>query len=177
MYSNASDAYLETQVFTATPQRLRLMLIDGAIRRAHAAQEALASGDAAKAMADIGRCRDIVAELIAGITPEQTPITGQILSVYMFLYSTLVEISIGKDFISIASESGRIADILRVLEEERQTWREVCEKMPERLVPAANSSLAEELAPSRVADNAFTTGYIPAPNMHHHRASAFSLDA
>lgn len=32
MLSSTSDAYLETQVLTATPQHLRLMLIEGAIR-------------------------------------------------------------------------------------------------------------------------------------------------
>ena len=32
MSAQASDAYLESLARTATPQRLRLMLIDGAIR-------------------------------------------------------------------------------------------------------------------------------------------------
>ncbi len=170
MYSNASDAYLETQVFTATPQRLRLMLIEGAIRRAHSAQQALAAGEAIEAGLHLGRCRDIVAELIAGVTPDQTPLARQIVSIYMFLYSTLVEITTADDF-------ARIGDVGRVLEEERQTWREVCEKMPDRPAPAADVSTTEELAPSRVAENAFAPGFIPAPNFQHHRESAFSLDA
>ena len=38
MYASPRDAYLETEVTTATPQRLRLMLIEAAIRRARAAQ-------------------------------------------------------------------------------------------------------------------------------------------
>ena len=170
MLPSTSDAYLETQVLTATPQRLRLMLIEGAIRRAHTAQIALAEGNASQAFGDLGRCRDIVAELMSSIDPNQSPLNRQILSVYTYLYSTLVDIAVSPD-------SSRLADILRVLEEERQTWRELCEKMPERIVPDASASSEEELAPSRVAESAFTPGYIPTPNLFHSRESAFSLDA
>jgi len=169
MLPNARDAYLETQVLTATPQRLRLMLIEGAILSVNAAQADFAQGNDIEAVGRIGRCRDVVAELIAGITAEQTPLARQILSVYMFLYSTLVEAQIGRD-------PGRLPDILRVLEEERQTWREVCVQMPERLVAAANPVSSEELAPQRVADS-WSSSYVPAPNARLHRESALSLDA
>ena len=45
MLPTPRDAYLETQVLTATPQRLRLMLIEGAIRKITAAQAAHEAGD------------------------------------------------------------------------------------------------------------------------------------
>jgi len=170
MIPTTSDAYLETQVLTATPQRLRLMLIDGAIRRAHSAQIALAESNLNQAFGDLGRCRDIVAELMSGIDANQSPLNRQILSVYTYLYSTLVDIGVSPD-------SSRLSDVLRVLEEERQTWREICEKMPGRIVPDATAPSAEELAPSRVAESAFTPGYVPIPNLFQSRESAFSLDA
>jgi flagellar protein FliS len=170
MLPSTRDAYLETQVLTATPQRLRLMLIEGAIRKATLAKMAYDEGDWQKASTDLGHCRDIVTELIAGIDPEQTPIAKQILSVYMFLYATLVEAQFGRD-------SSRLDGILRILEEERQTWREVCEKMPDRPTPAANQAhTTEELAPQRVAES-WSAGYSPAPTMHLRRESAFTLDA
>lgn len=170
MLPSTRDAYLETQILTATPQRLRLMLIEGTIRKVTAAKTAYDEGDWQKAAADLSHCRDILTELIAGIDPEQTPVAKQILSVYMFLYSTLVEAQFGRD-------GSRLDDILRVLEEERQTWRAVCETMPERPTPAANPTHEiEELAPQRVAES-WSSGYAPAPNMHRHRESAFSLDA
>lgn len=170
MLPSTSDAYLETQVLTATPQRLRLMLIEGAIRRAHSAQVALGAGNLDQTFGDLNRCRDIVAELMSGIDANQSPLNRQILSVYTYLYSTLIDIGISPD-------AGRLSSVLRVLEEERQTWREVCEKMPERIVPDAAAPTAEELAPSRVAESAFTPGYVSAPNLFHSRESAFSLDA
>jgi len=170
MYSNASDAYLETQVFTATPQRLRLMLIDGAIRRLNAAQIGIAEGNVLQAHADLGRCRDIVAELMSGIDANGSSLNQQIFSVYLFLYSSLVDMTIANDF-------GRIGNLLRVLEEERQTWRELCEKMPDRIAPDATTLTSEELAPQRVTESAFTPGYMPVPNLFQSRESAFSLDA
>jgi flagellar secretion chaperone FliS len=170
MLPTTRDAYLETQILTATPQRLRLMLIEGAIRKITAAKTAYEAADWQKASADLGCCRDIITELIAGIDPEQTPIAKQILSVYMFLYSTLVEAQFGRD-------ANRLSELIRVLEVERQTWRELCEKMPDRATRVANPAHdTEELAPQRVAES-WSGDYAPVSNMHRHRESAFTLDA
>src|SRR5205823_13157519 len=83
---SALDAYLETQILTATPQRLRLMLIDGAIRRLRAAQVAWQDGKITEGLEALGHCRDIITEMIAGIQPEQTTAAKQVLGVYMFIY-------------------------------------------------------------------------------------------
>lgn len=169
MLPTPRDAYLETQILTATPQRLRLMLIDGAIRKINAATAAFENGDAQKASAELSHCRDIVTELIAGIDPEQTPVARQVLSVYMFLYSTLVDAQFGHN-------ASLLPEILRVLAEERETWRAVCEKMPEKPTPVVHGShKGEELAPQRVAES-WSAGYVASPSMHEHE-SAFSLDA
>jgi flagellar protein FliS len=162
------DAYLETQILTATPQRLRLMLIEGALRRARAAQAAWEAGDVPTGKAAISHCRDILSELIAGIQPEQSPLARQVLGIYMFLYATLVEAQFGQD-------TQRLNDIIRVLEEERQTWQAVCEQMPER--PVAAAAPAEELAPQRVADAWMPTYGAPAPHNRAQHASELSLEA
>jgi flagellar protein FliS len=165
---SARDTYFETQVATATPQRLRLMLIEGALRQARVAQGAWRSGDVPAGLQAITHCRDIVSELIAGIQPEQTPVAKQVLGIYMFLFSTLVEAQFARD-------SDRLSDIIRVLEEERQTWQAVCEQMPDRPIAAAAST--EELAPQRVSD-AWTPGYgLAPPHSRKQTSSAFSIDA
>src|SRR5215831_15801922 len=107
MLPTARDAYLETQILTATPQRLRLMLIEGAIRKVMAAQAANDAGNWEKASADLSYCRDIVTELIAGVDPGQTALGKEILSVYMFVYTTLVEAQFGRD-------GSQLVNILRV---------------------------------------------------------------
>ena len=169
MLPTARDAYLETQILTATPQRLRLMLIDGAMRKINAAIAAFENGDEQKAITDIGQCRDIVAELIAGIDPEQTPVAKQVLAVYAFLYSTLVDAQFGR-------KASLLPEALRVLAEEQKTWQAVCEQMPERLTPIVHGSHeGEELAPQRVAET-WSAGYSSSPSVQQ-RESAFSLDA
>ena len=167
MTSSAREAYLDTRISTATPQRLRLMLIDEALRQARlalAAGEANPENDAAAAVV---RCRDVVAELIAGIRPEDSPVARQVLGLYLFLYSALTESRISLD-------RGRLSDIVRVLEEERVTWDEVCQRYPERIAAASPPLAAsEEVAPQRVAA-ALASTYGPTQKV---ASAAFSIEA
>jgi flagellar secretion chaperone FliS len=144
MHSLAPEAYLETQVTTATPQRLRLMLIEGAQRRARAAQAAWEAGRITEGVEAIEHCRNIITELISGIHPDQTPTAKQVLGIHLFLLSALTEAQ-------FAHDGNRLVDVLRVLDEEQQTWQAVCEQMPDRPVAPA-AAAAEEVAPQRVMD-------------------------
>jgi flagellar protein FliS len=140
--SSVRDAYFETQINTATPQRLRLMLIEGALRDVRRAQAAWQAADMDAGRAAIDHCREIVAELIAGIRPEQTQTAKKVLGLYLFIFSALVEAQASGDVV-------RLAEVVRILDEERQTWQEVCQQMPERPVAEMLAS-TEELAPQRV---------------------------
>jgi len=55
-------SYLESKARTAPPQRLHLMLIEGAIRFARLAEEALRRGEPAAADVSLLRVIDIVGE-------------------------------------------------------------------------------------------------------------------
>jgi flagellar secretion chaperone FliS len=156
------ETYLETEVATATPQRLRLMLIEAALRRARQAEAALAAANQDEASAALVRCREIVGELIAGIQPERLPVARAVLGLHVYLLSTLTEIGQSGD-------AQQLAAAIRVLEEERQTWQDLCLLLPGRVAETAPSGALEELAPKRVAgslDGAFTTC-----------TEAFSIDA
>src|SRR5262245_21839879 len=118
MDRSAPDSYLETQITTATPQRLRLMLIEGALRQARFAGEAWREQRAEDALEALIRCRDIVAELLSGIRLDQSPLVQQTLGIYAFLFSALTEVQQSRD-------THQLAGIIRVLEEERETWTEV----------------------------------------------------
>ncbi len=124
MHQTARDAYLEAETRTATPQRLRLMLIDGAIRFARLALENWTSErmspDSYQALV---RCRSIITELCGSIKADN-PVAQKVKEVYLFLFRQLAEAPAYND-------PQRIRDVIEVLEEERETWRQVCEKMPE----------------------------------------------
>jgi flagellar protein FliS len=117
------DAYLETQVLTAPPQKLRLMLIEGAMRFA---QQAGAYWQAEQWEAGLEaniRAREILGELMSSLDPEQSPLAKQILPIYNFVFRTLTEAQ-------LAHDQAKLQDALRVLGEERETWRQVCEALP-----------------------------------------------
>jgi hypothetical protein len=108
--------------------------------------------------------------LIAGIRPVDSPLARQVLSVYMFLFATLIEAQASRDAL-------RMRDVVRVLEEERTTWQAVCAQMPDR--PSAepiSAAAAEELAPQRVAAG-WSPSYGPTSSGTRDTASAFAIDA
>ena len=165
MQENSREAYLETQISTATPQKLRLMLIDGGIRFARLGQIAWQEDRPDDAFEHVSRCRAIVSELLAGVRVEQSDLTRQVAAIYGFLFTLLTEAQAHRD-------SGRLEQVIRVLEEERVTWAAVCEQMPE--APIDLEQPEEILAPR--------TGGIPATPFLMAEAGAsepagFSIDA
>ena len=67
MNHQAREAYIEDQILTATPQKLRLMLIEGAIRFAKRTLLHWENRDNEQALESIIRCRNIVSELLSSI--------------------------------------------------------------------------------------------------------------
>jgi flagellar secretion chaperone FliS len=151
MQATIRDLYLETEVTTATPQRLRLMLIEEALRQARRALDASARDEREEAAQATTRCRDLVSELLAGVQPEQAAVAKEVLRVYLFVYSTLMEVEFGGDY-------GRLEEIALVLAEEQGTWQAVCQQFPDRTAKTATGASGEELAPARVAQG-FDSAY------------------
>jgi flagellar protein FliS len=171
MTLSAADSYLETRVLTATPQRLRLMLIEETLRRVRAADEAWAAGRTVEGEVACSRAREVVAELIAGIHPDGNEVAKRVLGIYLYLFSTLTEASLSAD-------RNRLIHIVRVLEEERQTWQAVCEQQPERLEATSGPGRqAEELAPSIVAPHWSPNYPAGQPSGPETTTGSFSLDA
>ena len=117
--SNPSE-YLASKVKTASAPQLHLMLIEGAIRFVHQAQEQLESqmeGNANQAML---RALDIVAEMLAGVRHGDTDIHQKLAELYLYLFHTLTSAYVNAD-------SQKLADVMRILQFERETWKQACE--------------------------------------------------
>ncbi|WP_254513168.1 flagellar export chaperone FliS [Anatilimnocola floriformis] len=149
------NTYLETQITTATPQKLRLMLIEGAIRFAQQAINAWEEGRGEDGLSALMRSQAVVAELLGSVREDGTPITRQVIDIYAFLALELHAAEMDAD-------AQRIAGVIRVLQEDRQTWQELCQQMPEAPQPVASeySQASEILAPRRV-EASFSAGYSP----------------
>ncbi len=127
MQSSAQANYLTTEVMTATPQKLQLMLIEGAIRSAERTRALWADGDDEGACESLINAQQIVGELVAALNHDAAPeLTSKVASVYMFIFRSLVEANYQHD-------EKRLDDAVRILKEERQTWLQVCEKVGSQL--------------------------------------------
>ena len=116
---NTANAYLKTKVMTASPEELRMMLLDGAIRFANTAKFGLENKDHEKIYEGFTQCRDIVLELTNTIDPRPNPeLAEKVKSIYVFLYGELVSASIDKDVV-------RLDKAIELLEFERETWAQL----------------------------------------------------
>lgn len=145
------DIYLETQVTTATPQRLRLMLIDAALRWAHVTVEHWRMDRHAEAFETLIRCREIISELMSGVNKDSSPLSNQVLGLYSFLFNALTAAQHSR---SISS----VEEVIGVLEEERQTWSLLCEQLVDAPAPSRALAHSEERAPMIVSSGTATVG-------------------
>jgi flagellar secretion chaperone FliS len=129
------NAYLRTKVMTASPEELRLMLLDGAIKFARQAAEGLASRHPEQTFTGFERCRAIVLELINSVRPDVDPdLCQRVSSLYTFIFGELVNANLEKD-------SAKLAKVIELLEFERQTWALLMDRLAEERV-AANAARA-----------------------------------
>lgn len=121
--TTGSDAYLRTQILTAPPEKLQLMLYDGAIKFASQARDKVAQKNWEASCELLIRAQDIVLELMAGLRPQVNPsLCGKMASLYLFTYRRLVDANIEHD-------TKLIDDALEVLQMQRETWVELLEKL------------------------------------------------
>ena len=126
-YNPPRDTYFETQVLTAAPQKLHLMLLDGAIRFARQAGEHWRAGRIHEGGEAVIGAQRILTELLRGLKPELAPaLVSQVSSVYNFIFRRLVEAGFRRD-------GQKLAEAIGILEIERDTWRQVCERLGEKL--------------------------------------------
>ncbi len=114
---NASaNAYLKTRVLTASPEELRLMLIDGAIRFATQGREGLIEKNFEKSFEGISNCRNIITELMLTMRDEIDPdLCAKVRSLYSYMFQQLVDASLERS-------TEKMDVVLDLLGYERETW-------------------------------------------------------
>jgi len=118
-----SSDYLATEVLTATPQKLQLMLIEAALRLAGQARQYWAEQKREAGSRALIRSQSILAELLGGVDSRSSDESVRRVSgVYLFIYRSLIAAN-------LESSEARLNDALRILQIERDTWRLVCERL------------------------------------------------
>ena len=125
MNTTGSDAYLRTQVMTAPPEKLQLMLYEGAIRFATQAREKMAARDYEGSCELLVRSQRIVLELMCALRPEMNPsLCGKMGAVYNFVYNRLIEANVAHSFPALD-------DAVEILTVQRNIWLELLDKLVE----------------------------------------------
>lgn len=121
MSTTTREVYLVNEVMTATPQKLQLMLLDAALRHAHAAGEHRQAGRLEEAGESIIRCQEIVSEILSALQPKRDQeLCRRVAAIYLFVFRRLVAAHLKQD-------DEPLREAISLLETERETWRQVCE--------------------------------------------------
>lgn len=152
------NPYLKTKVLTASPEELRLMLFDGAIRFAEKARAGLEKKDYEAVYEGVTRCQNILMELMNALRPDQDPeLCNRLSGLYTFMFTELMMASHERDV-------KRVENVIRLLQYERETWQMVIDKLREENRHASDQSTAAVPAgasPAPAAPNT-ATATIPA---------------
>lgn len=123
MATTGSDAYLRTQILTAPPEKLQLMLYEGAIRFANQAKDRMLDKKLDQSCELLIKAQNIVMELICGLRPDLNgDLCGRMAAVYSFIYRKLVEANVHHD-------TGAVDAAVRVLTIQRDIWLELLDKL------------------------------------------------
>ena len=102
-----------SEIESASPDVLTLMLFQGAVRFGRRAERALAGGDTATGAHLVGRVRAIVAELDRTLNHDAGPISGHLASIYDYLQRRLM---------IACDEPAALAEVITDLAELGTTW-------------------------------------------------------
>ncbi len=117
---NATKAYGNNKVLTATPAELTLMLYDGAVKFANRAVDALEKKDYENTNINIQRCRAIIVELMSTLNFKYA-VAEDFKRMYDYIFNLLVKANMDKDMESLQKALEEIRGM-------RDVWKEVMAK-------------------------------------------------
>lgn len=120
-YMNGYSQYQTTQVTTASPEQILIMLYDGAIRFIRQAQEALGAGDRASKITSIQKAVAIVTEFRNTLDHEVGgEISANLDSLYDFMLRELISANVRNEMKPLQTVEGLLCDL-------RETWMQAIE--------------------------------------------------
>ena len=116
MSMNQTNPYLKTKILTATPEELRLMLYEGAIKFCNVALNSLNDASRDVSYNALMRAQRIVLELCTSLNHKQAPeLCERLSALYTYIYRRLIDANFNRD-------AAAIEEAIKLLEFEKQTW-------------------------------------------------------
>ncbi|MSR91858.1 flagellar export chaperone FliS [Inconstantimicrobium porci] len=117
MYTQGYNVYKNNSVTYASKNQLLLMLVDGAVKFAKIARQAIVDRDIKKAHENIIKTEDIFTELRVSIDQSAGEWAVNMFNIYTFINEKLYQANISKD-VKVMDE------VIPLIEEVRDTWYE-----------------------------------------------------
>lgn len=118
-----ASIYLRNQVLSASPEELRMLLLDGAVKFARQGRAGMEARNYEAMYNGISQCRNIIFELLTSIRDDtDLTLASRVKGVYTFMYTHLLEASHEKDI-------SKLDKVIGLLEYERETWAMVMDKL------------------------------------------------
>jgi flagellar protein FliS len=114
--NNPYQIYQQNAVQTASPERLLLMLYDGAIRFMNQAKAYLEKGELQQVHNNLIKAQDIIRELMVTLNMDYE-ISHQLLPLYDYYLRRLIEANLKK-------QAEPIDEVLAFMTDLRQTWEQ-----------------------------------------------------
>lgn len=134
MAFDIDNPYFRHKVMTASPQELRMLLLEGAIRFVDTGREGLAAKDYEKVYEGFSQAKAIVMELITSLNHEVDPdLCARVQSLYTYIYSLLVDASFNRD-------DDKAKEARERLEFEKETWGLLMQQLVDEGAEQASSS-------------------------------------
>ena len=122
MNQAAPNAYLRNQVLAASPEQLRLMLYDGALRHCRAGRAGLEDKNYDTSFTHLSKAQKIVLELSNSLKPALMPeLCEKLSALYTYVYRLLVDAGMKR-------ETAPLDEAIKLIEYERETWVMLMEK-------------------------------------------------
>lgn len=121
-YAAVSTRYLDDAVATASPAKLLTMLYDRLVLDLTRAEHAQQAGDRAAAGPHLLHAQDIVGELLATLDPEAWDGAKQLMAVYTYLLTELVQAN-------VTGDAERTAACRELVEPLRDAWHQAAQEV------------------------------------------------
>ena len=117
-YASAQQAYTESSVLTAPPEKLVVMLYDGAIRFLNVGAVAMRGGDFVQARERVRRAEAIIDELNYSLDMTQGEVAVRLRSIYIFSKKHLLQANLQRD-------PEALDTVVKLLGELREAWESI----------------------------------------------------
>ena len=122
-YANASKAYAQDSVLTASPEKLVVMLYDGLARFLARGAAAIRAEDIAAAATALQKSGAILDELLATLDPAAGEMAERLSGIYLFCKRELLTAQLKHD-------PKRVERVAKLLGELRESWAAIAEAPP-----------------------------------------------